>query len=182
MLFIEKSKKINGFERYLIDKDGVIYDTKHNNKIICQWIDTVGYYQCILRNKDNKKCHKRVHRLVATTFIPNPLDLPQVNHKDRNKLNNNVKNLEWCNNSDNTQHGYDNGLYKYKSRSHAIKVYDKDHKYLKTYKSIRSMCEELNINRKTVTMILKGEKLTNNYNYLFEYVEEGQSTIESVTE
>ena len=43
------------------------------------------------------------------------------------------------------------------------------------------MCEELSINRKTVTMILKGEKLTNNYDYLFEYVEEGQSTIESIT-
>lgn len=42
------------------------------------------------------------------------------------------------------------------------------------------MCDELRINRKTVTMILKGEKITNNYNYLFEYVEESQETIESI--
>ena len=48
------------------------------------------------------------------------------------------------------------------------------------YKSIRSMCENLGINRKTVTMILKGEKKTNNYDYLFEYVEESEETIESV--
>ena len=42
------------------------------------------------------------------------------------------------------------------------------------------MCDKLHINRKTVTMILKGEKVTNNYNYLFEYVEESQETIESI--
>ncbi len=119
--------------------------------------------------------------MVATTFIDNPDNLPQVNHKDGNKLNNNINNLEWCNNSENTQHGYDNGLYRYKSRCHAVNVYDKNGKYLNTYKSIRSMCDQLHINRKTVTMILKGEKITNNYDYLFKYVEEGQSTIESIT-
>lgn len=42
------------------------------------------------------------------------------------------------------------------------------------------MCDELHINRKTVTMILKGEKVTNNYNYLFEYVEGSQETIKSI--
>ena len=174
------SEKIRGFERYLIySSNGAIYDTKYN-KFICQWIDSVGYYQCILRDNNGKKHYKRVHRLVANTFMCNPNNLPQVNHKDGNKLNNNIDNLEWCNNSDNTQHGYDNGLYRYKSRSHAINIYTKNGEYIKTYKSIRSMCKELNINRKTVTMILKGEKLTNNYDYLFEYVEEGQSTNQSI--
>lgn len=113
-------------------------------------------------------------------FIPNPNNLPQVNHKDGDKLNNNIDNLEWISNKDNTQHGYDNGLYKFKTRCHAINVYTKDYKFYKQYKSIRSMCEELGINRKTVTMILKGEKVTNNYNYEFEYVEENQETIESI--
>ena len=84
------------------------------------------------------------------------------------------------NNSKNTQHGYDNNLYKYKSRSHPINVYDKNGIYLTTYKSIRSLCEDLKLNRKTVTSILKKEKLTNNYNYLFEYVEESATTIESI--
>ena len=59
-------------------------------------------------------------------------------------------------------------------------VYTKKGEFLRTYKSIRSMCEDLHINRKTVTMILKGEKTTNNYDYLFEYVEESQETIESI--
>jgi hypothetical protein len=55
------------------------------------------------------KAH-RIHRLVATLFIPNILNKPQVNHKDGNKLNNNVDNLEWCSNLENMQHAYRTGL------------------------------------------------------------------------
>ncbi len=164
----------------MIDINGVIYDTKHKNKRICQWVDTVGYYQCILRDSNGKKHYIRVHRLIAKAFIDNPNNLPQVNHIDGNKLNNSIDNLEWCTNRENTQHGYDNHLYKFKSRCHAVNVYTKQGKFLKQYKSIRNMCDELHINRKTVTMILKGEKITNNYNYLFEYVEESQETIKSI--
>ena len=176
---INSSKKIDGYERYLITKDAKVYDTKID-RYISTWVDTVGYYQCYLKDDNGKKHSKRIHRLVAIAFIPNPFNLPQVNHKDGNKLNNSLDNLEWCSNKDNTQHGYDNGLYKYKSRCHAINVYHKNGIFYKTFKSIRSMCEELHINRKTVTMILKGEKVTNNYDYIFEYVEECQETIENI--
>lgn len=172
-------KTIDGFERYLINSIGEIYDKKRQRNI-CQWVDNVGYYQCNLYDDKGKKYYKRVHRLIALAFIPNPYNYQQVNHIDGNKQNNNVENLEWVTNSDNTQHGYDNNLYKFKSRSHPIRVYTKQGKYLNTYKSIRSLCQELKLNRKTVTAILKNEKNTNNYDYLFEYVEESATTIENI--
>lgn len=166
-----KTKPINGFERYEIRDDGAVYDTKRN-AIVCTWVDAVGYKQCYLKGEDGKRYSKRIHRLLALAYIPNPNNLPQVNHIDGNKLNNNLNNLEWVSNSTNTKHGYDNGLYKFKTRSYAIDVYNKvTHTFIKTYRSIRSMCEDLGINRKTVTMILKGDKTTNNYNYDFEYSE-----------
>ena len=171
---------IKNFSRYKINKDGVIFDTKYNKKV-CVWNENNGYKMCCIRNDDNKKEYKRVYRLVAETFIPNPNNLPQVNHKDGIKSNCNYQNLEWVTNSDNTQHGYDNDLYKFPSRCHKVNVYlKKEHKFLKTYPSIRNLSRELGVNRKTVTAILKGEKTTNNYEYDFEYANESPETIENI--
>ena len=64
----------------------------------------MGYKLVILR-KDNKSKSVYVHRLVAKAFIPNPNNLPEVNHKDENPLNNDVNNLEWCTHSYNGNYG-----------------------------------------------------------------------------
>ena len=55
--------------------------------------------------KDGKQKHHRIHRLVAETYLPNPLNLPQVNHKDENKANNALPNLEWISHKDNCNFG-----------------------------------------------------------------------------
>ena len=64
-----------------------------------------GYAVIDLYNEKGKRKNYLVHRLVAKAFIPNPLSLPQVNHKDENKLNNHVDNLEWCTASYNLMYG-----------------------------------------------------------------------------
>lgn len=68
------------------------------------------YYSVLLHVGKGKMICKRVHRLVAETFLPNPHNLPQVNHIDGNKLNNNVSNLEWVTGKENVDHAWRTGL------------------------------------------------------------------------
>lgn len=71
--------------------------------------DKRGYLRAKV-NLNGKSVWYAVHRLVAFTYIPNPLNKDQVNHKDGNKLNNNVENLEWCNCAENIKHAWLNKL------------------------------------------------------------------------
>jgi hypothetical protein len=68
-----------------------------------------GYLTVVL-SKQSCTTNHLVHRLVAKAFIPNPMNLPEVNHLDGNKSNNSVSNLAWCTASENIQHAYDTGL------------------------------------------------------------------------
>lgn len=144
-------KKVKDFDYYATE-DGRIISAR-SGKEMCQWKDNVGYYQCNFY-KDGKKKYVRVHRIIAETFIPNPENLPQVNHKDGNKLNNNVSNLEWSTNRENTIHAFNNNL----TSRHRVKcVIDGIE-----YNSIREASRLTGLNRKTLTSILYNGK-KNNY-------------------
>ena len=94
---------------YKIDENGNVFSVR-NNKFLNTTVFPNGYEYVHLCNGKAKTKLLRVHRLVAEAFIPNPNDLPQVNHKDGNKLNNSVENLEWCTNLENMRHSIETGL------------------------------------------------------------------------
>ena len=161
-------KEVKEFPNYYITSNGDVI-SKRMNKPISKWVDNVGYYQCIMY-KEGKRNYKRIHRVMAETFLMKSEKDAQldVNHIDGNKLNNNINNLELVNNSQNTQHGYNQGLYKTNKRSVAVKVYKKsDSKVVNIYKSIREASVKLDLNRKTISAIMFDGK-TNNYDYIFE--------------
>ena len=96
------------FPNYEISTDGQVRNIKTQTilKGVCR-----EYREVCLRY-NGRQTSQKVHRLVAEAFIPNPDNLPQVNHKDGNKLNNRVDNLEWCTAKQNIQHAWKNNLCK----------------------------------------------------------------------
>lgn len=123
---------------------------------ILKWaINNKGYAYVDLRiNK--KTCRQLVHRLVALTYIPNPKNLPFVNHKDFDPLNNGVDNLEWCTASENIQYSAKRGRYSNMSAAkiasstaprpylyRAVDQYDTNGVYIQTFASITAASQYL---------------------------------------
>lgn len=101
-------------DRYTKAKDAEIIHRKEF--LLKGFINKKGYKQVTLYDDNGKPKTLRVHKLVALTFIENENNLPQINHIDGNKLNNEVSNLEWISNYDNMQHAIKNGLIDQKLR------------------------------------------------------------------
>lgn len=115
---IEIWKPIKNFKnKYYVSDTGLIKNNK--DKLLTPRPNKKGYLRVDLW-KNNKKKHYRVHRLVAMAFIPNPQNKPQVNHKDGNKQNNCVDNLEWCTNEENRKHAIANGLVRGRGRKFLV--------------------------------------------------------------
>ena len=99
-------KDVKGYENlYQVSNDGLVR-TSHKGlwEILSAGRTKHGYYNVLLY-KDGKRKNKRVHRLVASAFIPNPNNYPYINHKDENPSNNHVDNLEWCTAEYNSNYG-----------------------------------------------------------------------------
>lgn len=153
------------YKGFLVDDDLNIYNASNGCKLT-PFLGTDGYYQVARRIGGRKSYHIRVHRLYAILFIPNPNNYKYINHIDSNKQNNELSNLEWCTNSYNVKHGWNTCKNRHQNNT---KVYCELNGEIKYFNSIRSMCEEINLDRHKVSRILKGE-IKNNYEYSFGYL------------
>jgi len=98
--------KANEYLGHTVFEDGRIFSKK--GKQIKHRLNEKGYPQVLLYHNGKDYC-KRVHRILAELFIPNPENKKQVNHKDRNRANFNLDNLEWCTAKENAIHSVLNG-------------------------------------------------------------------------
>ena len=142
-----------------------------------------GNYLSVSFSRDGKTVTRRVHRVVAEAFIPNPNNYSDVDHIDCNKLNNHIDNLRWCTSADNTRYARENGLihqrpYAERSewsreRSAAARrraVIRNDGKW---YKSTTDAAKDLGVSRGAVSHVLCGLNETCQ-GYSFTYAEEEQ--------
>lgn len=158
---LSEFEQIKNVENFLIHKDGRIYNAKR--KIFMKPRLDKGYVGIMLNEKNYP-----IHRLVAIQFIPNPDNKELVSHKDGNKMNNHVDNLEWTTRSENVQHAYDTDLNtNYKS----IHMYELSGKYIKTFKTIADACRELNLDCSTISRCCQG-KTKYAYNYIWKFASE----------
>lgn len=100
--------KIKDFEDYTITNTGEVVNNRTGKTRALDFNKSVGYFQVDLY-KNNKRSKHYIHRLVAQAFIPNPLGLLEVNHKDSDRTNNHVSNLEWVSSSGNSIHAVQAG-------------------------------------------------------------------------
>ena len=104
-------KDVVGYEGlYAVTSCGKVWSYK-NKKFLKPLTDINGYLYVNLF-KDGKMKHYKVHRLVAEAYLPNPNNLPQINHRDENKANNCLQNLEWCDAKYNSNYGTRNDKIK----------------------------------------------------------------------
>ena len=178
MADIEKWKDIVGFEDcYSVSSFGRIY-SKRSEKILKTGNDAYGYPRVTLRiGKFNKKTFK-VHRLVAEAFIDNPKKLPQVNHKDENKKNNKVGNLEWCTPFYNVNYGSRsekcrNSQINDINKSKPVLQYDKNMNLLNEFQSINEASRELGFFNTNISSCCIG-KIKTSMGYIWRFKNGGE--------
>lgn len=166
-------KDIPNFEgRYMVSNLGQVKSMKyrHHNKVqILKQEKNHGYKRVCLFTKDGKRHHFRVHRLVAITFIPNPNNYKEINHKDENLTNNHVDNLEWCNHAYNINYGTRTERAKINMMK-PILQFDKNNNFIKRYNSISEAAKLFGYDTSNIICCAKG-RISTAYGYKWKYEE-----------
>ena len=157
MIEIEEFRDIPGYEgMYEVSNLGRV---RRDGKILKPLKDS-GYLQVHLsKNGIAKKV--LIHRLVALAFLPNPQNLPCINHKDEDKTNNYVNNLEWCTYEYNSNYGTRNeraGEKISEKKSKPVLQYDKTGNFIREWPSMIKVEEELGINQSNISQCCLGNR------------------------
>lgn len=131
-------------------------DYVSKEKVLKQSTNNGGYNYVWLHKEGKKKIYK-IHRLVATAFLSNPNNYKCVNHKDENKANNTVENLEFCNHSYNNNYGTRNEKVARKN-GRQILQFSLDGVFLKEWDGARIAGKQLNIRHQSIYSNCKGER------------------------
>lgn len=153
---------IEGFDNYQITDDGRVWNKKLN-KYLKGSYHRDGYRKVSLRiNNKKSPVTKSVHRLVAEAFIPNPDNLPCVNHKDEDKTNNSVDNLEWCTYQYNNTYG-DRLIKTAIKKTKQVYQYNLDGELVKIWNSVKECSENNGWPKSTIGAVCRGIRGKNKY-------------------
>ena len=159
---------IKGYESlYEVSDKGRVRSLKFGKeRILKQGRNNSGYLQvCLCKNGETKRC--LVHRLVAQAFIHNPDNLPEVNHKDEDKENNSVQNLEWCDRKYNVNYG--TGIQRIsEKKSKPVLQYTKSGEFVKEWKSMNDVQRNLGYSKGNISSCCTG-RLKSAYNFIWRF-------------
>lgn len=143
-------KKIPNWEEYEVNEFGDVKNTLTGNVIVGD-INSAGYKRvCLYKNKHCKKFFR--HRLVAELFIPNNKNYTEVNHKDGDKSNNYIANLEWCSRTHNEREAHRKCIKKYKP--FFVEFVDGSKRH---YEFAIELAKEIDVTKRTVQNYLQGK-------------------------
>lgn len=147
--------RVKGLDRWVKSRWGSIRICK--GRIMKSYTNKSGYLYVVLCKNNKHKTYK-IHRLVAEAFLPNPDNLPQVNHRDENKLNNNAENLEWCSAKYNTNFGTAIKRRSLKKKKSVLQ-YTLDGEFVREWESVAE-CSRNGFSSGNICMCCRGERKT----------------------
>lgn len=126
-------------------------------------------YKRVVLYKDGKCKTISIHRLVAKTFLDNPNNLPQINHKDENKYNNCVDNLEYCTHKENMNHGTKQERESNVKTKYKVFQYDLHGNFIKEWKNLREIEQNTNYKKSNIGYCCRNKNKTA-YGFKWKYI------------
>lgn len=169
---VSNKGRVKSLERDIIRKNGRKYHVKE--RILKDAPEGHGYFQVCLYDAKGRNKRLRVHRLVAETFIPNPEDKTQVNHKDEDKTNNHVDNLEWMTCKENNNYGTRTeraGKAIAKALGKPVAQYSKDEVLIKVWQSTMEVQRQCGFNQSHISAVARGTRKSCG-DFVWRYVED----------